>query len=72
MVDLPLLNLRPEAVLRFMADHPSFRESAIVADAYELNTASAWAAPLYRQVGSNGRYMFRGGGVGYAGIGIGL
>jgi hypothetical protein len=49
MVDQCVLNLRRESVLRFMIEHPHVRESAIVADAYELNTPSNWVSPLYHQ-----------------------
>lgn len=50
MVDISLLNLGPEAVQRFMTEHPNVRESTIVADAHGLNTASNWINPIYHQV----------------------
>jgi hypothetical protein len=50
MPDEALLNLRRDHVLRFLSEHPSLRESMIVADAYEVNTPNSWVAPLYHQV----------------------
>ncbi len=45
-----MLNLRREEVVQFLTEHPNFRESVIVADAYEVNTPSNWIGPLYHQV----------------------
>eukprot|EP00047_Mylnosiga_fluctuans_P024897 m.172978 g.172978 ORF g.172978 m.172978 type:complete len:2357 (+) comp9950_c2_seq19:1-7071(+) len=50
MIDQGILNLTRDGVLRFLAEHPRFRECLIVAEAYDLNTTSSWVGPIYRQV----------------------
>jgi hypothetical protein len=50
MLDQCVLNLNRDGVLRFISEHPKFRESVIVADAYDINTPSTWVAPIFHQV----------------------
>jgi hypothetical protein len=58
MVDVPLLNLDRSDVSRFMTHHPSFRESLIVAQAYDQCAASDWVAPIYAQVVQRGNLSY--------------
>lgn len=59
MVDKALLNLTGKSVAQFIAGHPNFRESLIVAEAYDKRGPGEWVMPLFQQVvlGGNIDYL---------------
>jgi hypothetical protein len=59
MVDKALLNLSAKSVAHFISHHPNFRESLIVAEAYDKCGPSEWVTPIFQQVvlGGNEEYL---------------
>lgn len=58
MVDVALLNLSRSAVTQFLQRHPDFRESLVVATAYDRDSMSEWILPIYEQVIKNGNFRY--------------
>ena len=59
-VQLPVqvVNLNEDGVERLLCSHPQFSEALIIAQAYERDSLSQWAAPVYTQVVLNGNFAY--------------